>query len=233
MSGAACIILAGGLGTRLGDVLQGLPKCLAPVGGRSFLAIQLDALAAQGVGPFVLSLGHESGQVVAEAQRLRQRHALDWVVEPARLGTGGALLYAMHERGLDEALVANGDTFLSGSLASLLPPLRRAQGELMRIAAVQLPDRRRFGGLVVQGGWVTDFLDKGAVTAGPINAGIYRVARAVFAGRTPGQVFSLESDVMPDLARQRALGATAVDGEFIDIGVPEDYHRFCREHGGD
>lgn len=231
-TGTPCIVLAGGLGTRLGDVLQGLPKCLAPVGGRSFLSIQLDALAAQGIGPFVLALGHAAEPVMDEARALRARHVVDWVVEPERLGTGGAALYALNECGLDEALVTNGDTHLSGSLAALLPPLRREQGEILRMATVQLADRRRFGGLVLEGDRVVDFLEKGAASAGAINAGIYRLARAVFGARHPGQAFSLETEVLPGLARQRRIGAAPVDGSFIDIGVPEDYSRYCREHGG-
>ncbi|MDQ2778284.1 MAG: NTP transferase domain-containing protein, partial [Pseudomonadota bacterium] len=59
-----CVILAGGLGTRLRGVVGDLPKCLAPVGGRPFLALQLDALFAAGVGDVVLSLGHGAQQIV-------------------------------------------------------------------------------------------------------------------------------------------------------------------------
>ena len=39
------IILAGGLGTRLRSVVQEVPKCMAPVGGRPFLAYLLDCLS--------------------------------------------------------------------------------------------------------------------------------------------------------------------------------------------
>ena len=43
------IILAGGFGTRLARRVPGRPKPLAPVGGRPFLALQLDWLAMQPV----------------------------------------------------------------------------------------------------------------------------------------------------------------------------------------
>ncbi len=55
-------ILAGGLGTRLSSVLPDRPKALAPVGGRPFLDIVLDQIAALGLTDVVLLLGakHEA-----------------------------------------------------------------------------------------------------------------------------------------------------------------------------
>jgi hypothetical protein len=35
---------------------------------------------------------------------------------------------------------------------------------------------------------------------------------------------------MPAVLRRRALHAAVVAGEFIDIGIPEDYKRFCMQH---
>ena len=54
------IVLAGGLGTRLRFAVPDLPKVLAPVSGRPFLAWLLEALAREGVGRCVLSLGHRA-----------------------------------------------------------------------------------------------------------------------------------------------------------------------------
>ncbi len=52
------VILAGGLGTRLRHVLGDLPKALAPVAGRPFLAYQLDWLKKQEVTRVVLCTGY-------------------------------------------------------------------------------------------------------------------------------------------------------------------------------
>jgi molybdopterin-guanine dinucleotide biosynthesis protein A len=41
------IVLAGGFGTRLASVVQGVPKVLAPVGNRPFLELLLRRLADQ------------------------------------------------------------------------------------------------------------------------------------------------------------------------------------------
>lgn len=52
------IVLAGGLGTRLRGVVDDVPKPLAPVAGRPFLAWVLDALAAQSLRHVVLATGY-------------------------------------------------------------------------------------------------------------------------------------------------------------------------------
>lgn len=227
-AGSVCIVLAGGLGTRLRPVLADRPKCLAPVGERFFLALQLEMLARRGVPQFVLSLGHMAELVQQAVQPLRERLRIDTVVEPQPLGTGGAILYAMHAAQLDECLVVNGDTWLDADLGALLGPLDPAGTEQLRMGCAVVADRSRYGGVAFEAsGLVNGFVPKGAPGSGPINAGIYRLQRRVFAGHRTGSSFSLEADVLPSLIAAGGVNAVALDGAFIDIGVPEDWQRFC------
>jgi D-glycero-alpha-D-manno-heptose 1-phosphate guanylyltransferase len=224
-----CIVLAGGLGTRLRSLVADRPKCLAPVGRRSFLELQLDLLAAQGVDCFVLSLGHLAEQVVAEAQRMKGRHHIELVVEDQPLGTGGAVAHAMRTVGLSEALVTNGDTFLGGDLRAMLRPL--GEDEDGRMAVLEVADRARYGGVQVRDGRVRGFVEKGHAGPGAINAGLYHLRARVFDAFEAGSPFSLEAAVLPALASSGRLGAVPIEGEFTDIGVPEDYLQFCVRHG--
>jgi D-glycero-alpha-D-manno-heptose 1-phosphate guanylyltransferase len=225
-----CIVLAGGMGTRLKSVLADRPKCLAPVGNTVFLDIQLQALRAQGVADFILSLGHLSDQVLGWLSANPQWSDVRSVVEPSALGTGGAIAFAMDTFGLNEALVANGDTFLSGSLASMLLPLCADQQEFFRMALVQVPDRTRFGGVGLrEDGRITGFIPKGSTTAGAINAGLYRLHRRSLP-RKIDQSLSVESEVLPTLVEQGLVFGAPIEGSFTDIGVPEDYADFCARY---
>jgi D-glycero-alpha-D-manno-heptose 1-phosphate guanylyltransferase len=226
-----CIVLAGGLGTRLRSAVPDLPKCLAPVGARSFLELQLDLLSRYGVGHFVLSLGYMADAVLKTIAPMRARYRIESVVEDRALGTGGATLHAALSTGCEEVLVTNGDTWLDADLGAMLHPLALARGERMRLASVCVEDRTRYGGLEMDGHAVRGFLPKGAAGPGPINAGLYRVHRSAFDGYADGDAFSLESTLMPALVARRELTAAPLTGSFIDIGVPEDYRRFCLEHG--
>lgn len=226
-----CVVLAGGLGTRLRSVIADRPKCLAPVGERSFLYIQLHALAAAGVQEVVLSLGHLAQQVVNEVKRQRWPLSVRWVVEDQPLGTGGAVIHVLDRLGLDEVLVANGDTHLEGDLGAMLQPLQRAGDELFRIAVVDVPERARFGGVQVSAaGRLERFLEKGQTGPGPINAGLYRLCRAALPD--VGRPCSLETDVLPTLVAKGQVAVCKINGVFIDIGIPEDYERYCRLQTG-
>ena len=221
-----CIVLAGGLGTRLRSAVPG-PKCLAPIAGRPFLNWQLHSLAKRGVERFVLALGHGADSVL-ESLTEPWAHDLSIVTvfEHELLGTGGATRFALDKTGLNEALVANGDTFLGGSLNAMLAPLDLTGGELMRIATVQVLDRTRFGGVAIDAAQrVTAFLEKDQTGAGPINAGLYRIHRRALDCEEHGS-FSMETQVMPRLIEKNALQARGLAGPFIDIGVPADYHLF-------
>jgi len=224
----ACIVLAGGLGTRLRSVVSDRPKCLAPVGSRPFIALQLEMLATRGIQRFVLSLAHLAPMVQKAVEPMQSRLRIDTVTEPEPLGTGGAILYAMHQAGVQECMVTNGDTWLDADLGGLIAPLNPAAHEKLRMGCTVVADRSRYGGVAFEGsGLVAGFLPKGAEGAGPINAGFYRLHRSALDGWSVGAKFSLELDVLPGLIAAGAVSATPLDGAFIDIGVPEDYRRFC------
>lgn len=231
MSAVPCLILAGGLGTRIRSVLGDVPKCLAPVGDQAFLSLLIAHLRRQGFTNIALSLGHGAEQVeryIAERPALQDVRACR---EPSPLGTGGAILYAMHTLGLEETVVVNGDTFLDAPAESLWSPLRSDQGERIRMLGVEVADTARFGALHLNAdGRLAGFQEKGVTGAGRINAGYYRVGRPAFGDRAPGEIFSFETEILTPAAAAGAVQVTPVAGRFTDIGVPDDYQAFCRQH---
>src|SRR5215471_7472664 len=58
-----CVVLAGGLGTRMRPWTDTVPKILVPVLGVPFAAHQLELLARQGYDEVVVCLGHRGNQV--------------------------------------------------------------------------------------------------------------------------------------------------------------------------
>ena len=225
-----CIILAGGFGTRLKSLLPDTPKCLAPVGQRSFLEIQLTFLKLQGINDFVLSLGHLANLVQEELAKLEDKFTIRHVVERTPLGTGGAVLHAMETFGISEAMVTNGDTYLGGDLRSMLAPLTPDNGELCRMSVIEGPDMLRYGGVELTGDRIVGFLEKGQTGLGMINAGLYRICRKAFLSLKPGAAFSFETLLIPELSIRNNLTASVIAGDFIDIGIPDDYIKFCEHY---
>ena len=131
----------------------------------------------------------------------------------------------MEKFSLSECLVINGDTFLEGDISSFLYPLNNL--EKIRIAALRINNRSRYGGLVISSnGLVLNFLEKGINSPGLINAGFYLIKYEVFK-KINKLNFSLEKDIFINQLKSKHLFAKEIYADFIDIGVPEDYDLFC------
>jgi NDP-sugar pyrophosphorylase family protein len=218
------IVLAGGLGTRLRGVVADLPKPMAPVAGRPFLAWILDPLVAAGFNCVVLAVGYRHEAIRDHFGDHYRGLALRYSVEDSPLGTGGALRLASRQIVEDPVFVLNGDTFLDIDYPALLAAHVKL-GASMSMAVCQVPDLSRYGALKLVDGRVAEFLEKGPGGPGLINAGTYLLSRSVLDAMPPDAPFSFEQDLLqPKLTMIRPV-AWVTDGLFIDIGVPQDYAR--------
>jgi len=220
------IILAGGLGTRLRSAVPDLPKPMAPIAGRPFLAHQMDHWIAQGVGRFVLSVGYRHEAISGHFGRRYHGAALEYVVETTPLGTGGAVMLAASQLPRDEyTLLLNGDTYFDVPLRELSARARRHDAHWC-FSLFRNTDPARYMGVgLSKDGLITALR---APTAALANGGVYlfRPGALDDVNLAAGQSASLENDLFPQLlaAGQRFAGVES-HGAFIDIGLPSDYHR--------
>ncbi|HXP75932.1 MAG TPA: nucleotidyltransferase family protein [Stellaceae bacterium] len=223
------VVLAGGLGTRLHPRVSGLPKAMAPVAGRPFLAWLLDELADAGFRRAILSVGH-LGEAIRSAFG-GTYHTLDllYAVEASPLGTGGALRHALALAGPgDEPIwVLNGDSIVRLAHAEMWAAheIRRSNPLALTMALVSTPDAGRYGTVETREGRVTQFNPTGGRGVGIINAGTYLLHRRIFEGGSLPPAFSFEADFLARSIDRLEIAAFATDGWFIDIGVPADYDR--------
>lgn len=113
-------ILAGGLGTRLGELTRNIPKALVPVNGEPFLGHQLRLLSSHGVRKVVLCIGHYADQIReyagdGSAFGMQIEYSIDG---PTLLGTAGALRQAGPLLG-EAFLVIYGDSYLPCDYAAV------------------------------------------------------------------------------------------------------------------
>ncbi|MDH6592546.1 D-glycero-alpha-D-manno-heptose 1-phosphate guanylyltransferase [Variovorax sp. TBS-050B] len=221
------IVLAGGLGTRLRAEVPDLPKPMAPVGGQPFLGLLLHRLAQQRVSRVVLSLGYKAQQIIDHFGSSFAGMTLEHVVESRPLGTGGAIRRAMTRVKDDHVHVFNGDTYLDLDLAAV-ETLWQMHREPV-IVARPVADASRYGCLLAADGRLTGFAEKSAAGAGIINAGCYVFNAGQFDAFELDRPFSLERDVLADPDRCPPMRVFVCNGQFIDIGVPEDYRRAQKE----
>ena len=222
------VILAGGLGTRLRATIGDIPKPLAEVNGRPFLAYQLDWLKSQGITQVVLCVGYRHELIEAHfGSGGSIGMQISYSIEREPLGTGGALWNA---RNLlrDPFLAMNGDTYFELQLGPLLQQ-HLSQQAIATMSLVQVPDTSRFGAVTLDAeGYVSQFQEKGRSGAGLINAGIYALSNKVFDYFPVQMPVSIERDVFPVLSERRLLQACTLRGFHLDIGTPESYAEFIR-----
>jgi len=224
------IVLAGGFGTRLRQVVSDVPKPMAPVGGRPFLTILLDALARKNFDRVVLSLGFMADNISRHFGNRYKELDLIYVVEHAPLGTGGAVRKAMTQCREDHVFVFNGDTYLDLEVEAAERHWQSRHNPI--IIGIESPDASRYGRLFTHKGRVTGFSEKGFSGPGLINAGCYVLNHGQLDSFPVDTTFSLETDYLAQVVGAMPVDVFVTQGYFIDIGIPEDFERAQIELAG-
>ena len=220
------VILVGGEGTRLRPVTSRVPKPVAPVVERPFVAYILDNLARHGVERAVFSTGYLAEAIEAViGDGAGYGLEVVYAVEHEPLGTAGAI--ANCEAVLDDGsfYVFNGDV-LSDVDLSALAATHAAKGGMGTIFLTPVEDPRRYGLVELrEDGSVASFLEKPGEWQGTalINAGVYVLEPEVMEMIPRGRLFSIERGVFPKLAAAGSLYGYVDHGYWRDIGTPDSY----------
>jgi N-acetyl-alpha-D-muramate 1-phosphate uridylyltransferase len=231
-----CVILAGGLGTRIKGRSGELPKALIPLLGKPFIFYQLEWLARQNVRRVVVSIGHR-GEAITRAVDDGSPFGLSiaYCDEGENLrGTGGALRLAADRGLLDPGFfVLYGDSYLPVELA----PLWHASegGRVATMAVMQNKGRWDRSNVVFRDGRVVLYDKSVGGTAGNtmdyIDYGVSVLPRdVVMESIGAGEVADL-STLLNRLSMDGRLRGHEVFERFYEIGSPqglEEFEEFLR-----
>lgn len=221
------LILAGGLGTRLRQVVQNVPKPMAPIQNRPFLEYLLDDWIQKGFSDFYLLTCHQAQKIEYHFQGEYKQSEIHTIKEPEPLGTGGALLYALDQINTSEELIViNGDTFFEIDFEQMLK-FHREKNSSLTLGLRQVESNDRYSGIEINNeGVIKNFSqrEKGSSQL-LINAGVYLLNPDLFKRDDfiVGEKFSLEDDLFPKLIQSGSVYGFPSSGKFIDIGIPQDY----------
>ncbi len=215
------VVLAGGLGTRLRSVVQDLPKPMALINGKPFLAFVLEYLKKQGITEVILSVSYKYELIQEYFKNEFYGMKIHYNIEKELLGTGGAIKDAL-KFVKNEVYVLNGDTFFDIDLKKLV-----LNGSKICIALKQMQNFDRYGTVNVdKQGFVTSFEEKVFKKQGLINGGIYLLKKDIFDKFSLEKKFSFE-EFLQENHKSLKTQTQIFDDYFIDIGIPEDYKIFC------
>jgi MurNAc alpha-1-phosphate uridylyltransferase len=221
-----CVILAGGLATRMRPLTDSLPKALIPVGGVPFIDHQLGWLARHGVTDVVLAIGYRGEALRAHVgDGARHGVAVRYVDEGEDLrGTAGALRLALDEGALDEAfLVTYGDAFLPVDLADVWHRFR-ASGRPALMTVFRNEGRWDTSNVIFDGQRVTLYdkrhLTRPAADFAYIDYGLSALDRRVVADEIPPAGKADLADLFHALSVRGDLAGLEVWERFYEIGSP-------------
>jgi len=224
-----CIILAGGLGTRLKHTVPDLPKCMAPINGKPFLQYLLDFLIRQEVKQFIFSLGYLNEFVVAFLELYYPGLHKTYSIEPAPLGTGGAIKLACSQTTNKNLIVVNGDTMFKVPVSKLMEQ-HQQQNAGCTLSLKPMNSFSRYGAVETDENLeVVSFREKKYYESGLINGGVYALNTGYFMVNSPDGTFSFEKDFLQKQTHSGQLRAFITDSYFIDIGIPEDYQQAAKD----
>ena len=221
------IILAGGLGTRLRDKIRDLPKPMAPIGNKPFLAYLLDFLIEQNITKVVLAVGYKGEFIADYFGRRYSGLELTYSFEDENnlLGTGGALLRASKLIEGQNFFALNGDTFFDINLKDMFE-FHKSKNADITVALKPIKETSRYGLVEIdENGRIINFLEKGKREEGFINGGIYLISKKFLNFLDLPEKFSFEFELLQKYYKLYKFYGIVFDKYFIDIGVPEDYER--------
>lgn len=219
------MLLAAGLGARMGVLTKDKPKPLVEVAGRPLIDLALDALAAAGISEVVVNLHYKAERIEAHLER-RSRPRIVFSREAERLETGGGVAKALPHLGPGRFFVLNGDILWRDGATPALARLAAAWDDERMDALLLVYPRARIEGFEGRGDFSLDAagrLARGADGAPYVFTGIQLLHARLFCG-CPAGPFSLNR-LYDRAGLSGRLFGLVHDGLWLHAGSPEELAR--------
>jgi len=222
------VVMAGGRGTRLGELTRDTPKPLMTVAGRSILEWIVLGLVGDGIREIYVSVNYLAAQI---EEHLGDGSRLGCTVRYLRehpdlpLGTAGSLTLLRAERPDLEhpLLVMNGDLMVEFDANDLLEAHGRT-GAVVTVATRTYQHEVPFGVVESADGRVTGVAEKPTLSF-DINAAVYAVDPRALAWLPDGRASTMPELVETCLQRGERVTAWPITTDWIDVGTPKDLAR--------
>ncbi|MGA5430148.1 sugar phosphate nucleotidyltransferase [Streptomyces koyangensis] len=224
------LVLAAGVGSRLGPLTRHTPKPMMPLLDRPLIDHAITRLAAAGAREVFVNAHHGARVLERHLESAGQPVPVRVRREAALTGPAGALrLFASELAAYDAVLVVSGDAVVGDELGRLADH-HAAGGAAMTFGAVPRRIARRFGVLTVDGqDRVLGCREKPDLPDHEehlVSAGVYCLDPAVVHHLRGTGPWDYAADLAPALlARRQPVLAYRMSGYWRDIGTPRALHR--------
>ena len=189
-----------------------------------FLEYLLKYLSKFKIKKVILLCGYKFEKIIdyfGDGKKLKME--ILYSIEDTPLGTGGAIISSLKMIENEKFIVMNGDSYFNINLTNLIEHHYINKNKIT-IALKELNNCDRYGSVKLSNGLIIKYDEKKKGKSGFINAGVYVMNKEIFSNSNFGKAFSFENEIIPDLIRNRLISGKVMDGDFIDIGVPDSYN---------
>ncbi len=235
------LILAGGYGSRLGNITEAIPKPMVKIGSHPILWHIMKIYAYYGHADFVLSLGYKA-DVIKQYFYNYSAVANDFTIN---LGTKQMAIHSRHDEGewnvtlvdtgvdtlkgarikrverfLDDVnLMTYGDGVADVDINTLLA-FHKGHGKAITITGVHPP--ARFGEVIEREGRVSSFQEKPQTSNGLINGGFMVFDRRLLERLSVDEKCDLEFGCFESLAQEGEIMVYKHDGRWECVDTERD-----------
>jgi dTDP-glucose pyrophosphorylase len=210
------VIMAGGLGTRLGVLTKNTPKPMLQVGGKPLLETILTSFIEYGFHKFYISVNYKK-EIIMEyfGNGSKWGIDIDYLIEDTRLGTAGSLSL-IKEKHTDPIIVTNGDVITSMSYEGLLMH-HFEQKSKATMCIIEYEHIVPYGVVEVENHKITSLTEKPKVLFN-INTGIYVLDPDVIQN-IPKDTFYNMPALFEDVSKREQKACAYLLNEYwVDVG---------------
>lgn len=216
------VLMAGGKGERLRPLTEKTPKPLLPVGDKAIIDHNVDRLMSFGVQHISVTVNYLKEQIEAHYQEPHNGIQIQTVREPKFLGTIGSIKFVPKFYN-DTVLLMNSDVFTNIDYEDFYLHFQQHDAE-MSVAAIPYNVSIPYGILELDGRIIKGLLEKPKYTY-YANAGIYLIKRRAL-NEIPDGLFFNATDLVEKLINDgKKVIRYPLNGTWIDIGNPQEYHK--------
>jgi 1L-myo-inositol 1-phosphate cytidylyltransferase len=223
------VILAAGMGTRLGSAEAGVPKPLMSIGGVPLVAYALGQAEAAGCREAVIVIGYEGARVRKAVETIGSSMAIRFVENPDPTAPNGHSLLAARPVAAPRFFLQMVDHLFAAPILTRLAAEPFSRGEAARLLVDRAPvnlDLSDATKVRLDGSRITA-IGKAVEPWDAIDTGIFLLTRAVF--ESADGIGSSEpltvSSVMRQQVKERSFSAVDIGGvPWVDVDTPADRH---------
>ena len=171
------IILAGGLGTRLSEYTDSIPKPMIPIGGKPMLWHIINLYLKYNHKDFFIATGYKNEIIEKYFSENLEKWNINLIDTGQKTMTGGRLKRLQKIIGNETCMLTYGDGVANININSLVD-FHKAHGKMVTVSAVRPP--ARFGAIQLDGNKVTNFKEKSHLEQGWINGGFFVIEPKFF-----------------------------------------------------